>query len=433
MIKMIALGDPKGQEHFAALAKRARGIPDDIRRRAKAIVDDVQSRGDQALCDYTREYDWPQAAPEKLRVQPDEIEQALKQVGPGLLEVMRRSAENIRQFHEKQKQNSWMDMQPGRILGQKVTPLASVGLYVPGGQAAYPSTVLMNAIPAKVAGVRNIRMATPPDARGSVYPPTLAAAHVAGVKEIYKVGGAQAIAAMAFGTQTIARVDKITGPGNIYVAAAKREVYGYVGIDMIAGPSEVLVLADSSARADYVAADLLSQAEHDAMAAAVLVTTDGDLARKVALELERQLEQMSRRDIARRSIDDYGAIIVAGSMAEAVAVANELAPEHLELAVENPLEMLGMIENAGAIFMGHYTPEPVGDYMAGPNHTLPTSGTARFFSPLSVDDFVKKSSVLCYSRAELANIYQDVAAFATSEGLDGHARSATIRFEEEEV
>ncbi|MDD4796233.1 MAG: histidinol dehydrogenase [Eubacteriales bacterium] len=429
MTDIIRLGEARGRELFEKLSRRSRGIPEDVRTQVRAIVEDVRARGDQALCAYTEKFDGVRLTPDKLRVTPREMDEALAQIEPELLAVMRRAADNIRAFHEKQKQNSWLDMQPGVLLGQKVTPLDRVGLYVPGGQAAYPSTVLMNALPAKVAGVGELVMVTPPMKDASVYANTLAAAKIAGVDTIYKVGGAQAVAALAFGTQTLPRVDKITGPGNIYVAAAKREVYGYVGIDMIAGPSEVLVLADSSARADYVAADLLSQAEHDAMAAAILITTDEGLADAVQRELARQLTRLPRRELAQSALDGYGAIILAPDMAAAVAAANELSPEHLELAVENPLDLLGDIRNAGAIFLGHHTPEPVGDYFAGPNHTLPTSGTARFFSPLSVDDFVKKSSVLYYSRQALQAVYADVARFAQSEGLDAHARSAQIRFE----
>lgn len=429
MTDIIRLGEAQGQALFTKLSQRAKGIPEEVRQRVRSIVEDVRARGDEALCAYTERFDGVRLTPDMLQVTPREMDEALAQMEPELLAIMERAAANICAFHQKQKQNSWLDMQPGVLLGQKVTPLNRVGLYVPGGRAAYPSTVLMNAIPAKVAGVEQLVMVTPPMKDGKVYANTLAAAKIAGVDKIYKVGGAQAVAALAFGTQTLPKVDKITGPGNIYVAAAKREVYGYVGIDMIAGPSEVLVLADGSARADYVAADLLSQAEHDSMAAAILITTQESLAKAVQKELTRQLALLPRKELAQSSLADYGAVIVAPDMPAAVDAANELAPEHLELAVENPMELLGDIRNAGAIFLGHYTPEPVGDYFAGPNHTLPTSGTARFFSPLSVEDFVKKSSVLYYSQAALKDIYADVARFAKSEGLDAHARSAQIRFE----
>ena len=398
----------------------------------KQIIAEVRARGDEALLEYTRRFDCPDMTAQGLRVTQDEIESAYAQVDEKLLKAMRRSAANVRAFHEKQKQKTWLDVQKGRTLGQLIRPIASAGVYVPGGTAAYPSSVLMNVLPAKVAGVGRIVMVTPAGKDGSICPLTLVSAHEAGVDEIYKVGGAQAIAALAFGTESIPKVDKITGPGNIYVALAKREVFGFVGIDMIAGPSEVLVLADGSASPAYVAADLLSQAEHDALAAPILITDSEDLARAVAGELDKQLAALPRNEIATAALQNHGGLIVTPDMEEAVRLANDIAPEHLELLVQNPFELLGSIENAGAIFLGENAPEPLGDYFAGPNHVLPTSGTARFFSPLSVDDFIKKSSIISYSREALREVYEDIAIFAEAEGLSAHARSALIRFEGEE-
>ena len=431
---MIGITDLTGGSRGALLQKlagRQRGIPEDVRQKAAAIVEDVRRRGDDALLQYTERFDGIAIRPEAMIVTEVEISAAMKAVPADVLAAMERAARNIRAFHQKQVQQSWLDMAEGAALGQKLTPLARAGVYVPGGRAAYPSSVLMNVIPARVAGVGEIIMATPPGKDGGVYANTLAAARIAGVDKIYKMGGAQAVAALAFGTETVPRVDKVTGPGNIWVAAAKREVFGFCGIDSIAGPSEVLVIADAKADARYAAADLLAQAEHDPMASAMLVTDSRELAEKVIAELGKQLDRLSRRECAEQSLKDFGAVLLVRSMADAVALANDLAPEHLELLVEEPMLWLGSIQNAGAIFIGASSPEPLGDYMAGPNHILPTGGTARFFSPLSVDDFVKKSSVIYYSRERLKEIYQDIAAFANSEGLDAHARSAAIRFEED--
>ena len=413
------------------LFSRESGIPEDVRKAAAAIVDDVRKRGDTALFEYTSRFDGILLEAGNILVSEQEINEAIGQVPADVIRAMERAAENIRAFHRRQVQQSWLDIGEGKALGQKITPLARAGVYVPGGRAAYPSSVLMNVIPARVAGVGEIIMATPPMRDGSVYANTLAAAKIAGVDRIYKMGGAQAIAAMAFGTAIVPRVDKITGPGNIWVAAAKREVFGYCGIDSIAGPSEVLIVADGKANPRYAAADMLAQAEHDPMASAMLVTCSRVLAEQVAGELKRQLSALGRAEIASQSISDFGEIIVTGTLEEAIALANEIAPEHLELLVEEPLRWLGAVSNAGAIFLGETSPEPLGDYMAGPNHILPTGGTARFSSPLSVDDFVKKSSVVYYSKEMLKSVYQDIAVFAASEGLDAHARSALIRFEED--
>lgn len=432
---MIAIADLTGGNRETLLSKlkgRERGIPEDVRKVASAIVEDVRIRGDAALLEYTARFDGITLQADELLVTKEEIDAAYNSLPRDLIAVMERAAENIRVFHRRQVQQSWLDMGAGRALGQKITPLNRAGVYVPGGRAAYPSSVLMNVIPAKVAGVSEVVMATPPMKDGSVYANTLAAARIAGVDRIYKMGGAQAVAALAFGTLTVPRADKITGPGNIWVAAAKREVFGYCGIDSIAGPSEVLIVADGSANARYIAADMLAQAEHDPMASAMLIATSRDVAQRVIAELERQLQALSRREIAARSLDGYGAVLLTDSLDDAFALANELAPEHIELIIAEPLKWLGAVKNAGAIFLGAASPEPLGDYMAGPNHVLPTGGTARFFSPLSVDDFVKKSSVIYYSEESLKGIYQDIATFAASEGLDAHARSATIRFEEDE-
>lgn len=430
---MIAVSDLSGSSRDALLAKligRERGIPEDVRKAAAAIVYDVRSRGDAALLEYTAKFDGVALQAEGMLVTEAEIDSAIGALPPDVYHAMERAADNIRAFHTRQVQQSWMDYGNGRALGQKITPLARVGVYVPGGRAAYPSSVLMNVIPAKVAGVGEVVMATPPMKDGKVYANTLAAAQIAGVDRIYKMGGAQAVAALAFGTTTVLRVDKITGPGNIWVAAAKREVFGYCGIDMIAGPSEVLIVADGNANPRYAAADMLAQAEHDPMASAILITNSRELAQSVAQELGQQIGKLDRSEIARQSIEDFGAILLTATLGEAIDLANELAPEHLELLVDEPLQWLGAVKNAGAIFLGAASPEPLGDYMAGPNHVLPTGGTARFSSPLSVDDFVKKSSVIYYSRDLLQTVYRDIAVFAASEGLDAHANSALIRFEE---
>jgi histidinol dehydrogenase len=392
----------------------------------KAIIADLRSRGDVALREYTEKFD--RVSLKSFEVTEEEINRAYKQMDAEFIEIVREATENIRSFHEKQLRPSWMTTEEnGTILGQKMTPLDSVGVYVPGGTAAYPSSVLMNVIPAKVAGVERIVMVSPPDQSGSLPAAVLVAAKEAGVKEIYKIGGAQAIAALAYGTETIASVDKITGPGNIYVALAKREVFGDVDIDMIAGPSEIAIIADNSARADEVAADLLSQAEHDPRACSVLVTPSMELAEAVSAEVEKQLEQLPRKEIAARSIEDYGVIYVTASIEEAVETVNQLAPEHLEIITENAVELLGKIRHAGAIFIGRYSTEPVGDYFAGPNHVLPTNGTARFSSPLNVDDFQKKSSVIIYSEKALKDNGEKIAKFARMEGLEAHARAVEYR------
>ena len=394
------------------------------------IIADVRKNGDGALYRLTEKFD--KARLDDLLVSREEIAAARAAVDPKFLDILERAAVNIRAFHEKQKRTSFIiNDTPGVVVGQKVIPVDRAGLYVPGGTAAYPSTVLMDAIPARVAGVRELVMVTPPNAEGKINPVILAAASVAGVDRIYKVGGAQAIAALAYGTESVPRVDKIVGPGNAFVAEAKKQVYGTVSIDMIAGPSEILVIADERTSPRVCAADLLSQAEHDRLASAVLLTDSRPFAEAVAAELERQIPKLSRAEIARTSIDNNGKIIVTASIAEAVALANELAPEHLELCVDNPFDYLDGIRHAGSVFLGRNTPEALGDYFAGPNHTLPTSGTARFSSPLSVDDFVKKTQYTYYTREALANVAADVAYFAEQEGLSAHAASATVRFEED--
>lgn len=398
----------------------------------RRIIDDVRKNGDEALRRYTREFDRTEVG--AFRVPEDEVKAAYDQVDEAFVQIVREAAANIRSFHEKQMRTSWMDLQPdGTILGQTIRPLKRVGLYVPGGKAAYPSSVLMNAIPAQVAGVPEIVMVTPPATAGTegINPHILVAADIAGVREIYRVGGAQAVAALAYGTESIAAVDKIVGPGNIYVAIAKRLVFGAVDIDSIAGPSEIAVLADDSADPAYVAADLLSQAEHDEMASAILVTPSRELAAAVQAEVQRQLEALPRREIAAASIRDYGAILLVGSLEEGVETVNRLAPEHLEILVHDPFRLLAGIETAGAIFLGPYSSEPVGDYFAGPNHVLPTNGTARFSSPLNVDDFLKKSSVIYYSKEALRRDGAKIMSFAREEGLEAHARAIQIRLEKE--
>ncbi|WP_409295426.1 histidinol dehydrogenase [Peribacillus sp. SCS-26] len=397
------------------------------RKAVREIIGSVRTGGDSAVLEWTRKFDG--AILDSMKVTREEIEAARNEVSAQLLDVMEEAAGNIGSFHRKQLQNSWVTTdERGTMLGQKVTPLDSVGVYVPGGKAAYPSSVLMNVLPAKAAGVKRIVMVTPPDREGAIPAGVLAAASIAGVDEIYKAGGAQAVAALAYGTESIQPVDKIVGPGNIYVALAKREVFGDVDIDMIAGPSEIAILADDSAIASEAAADLLSQAEHDERASSVLITTSGRLAEEVAREVEEQLSQLPKEGIARRSIEDFGRIYIAGSMDAAVAAVNEIAPEHLEVMTENPMELLGKIRHAGAIFLGRYSSEPVGDYFAGPNHVLPTNGTARFSSPLSVEDFQKKSSVIMYSRQALEENASKIAGFARLEGLEAHARAVEARF-----
>ena len=395
------------------------------------ILDEVKENGDEALFSLTKEYDKAEIKKQNIRVTEEEIKEAYSLVDDSLIHVMKKSLKNIRDFHEKQLRNSWMETREnGVIVGQRMTPLESVGVYVPGGKAAYPSSVLMNIAPAKVAGVKRIVMTTPPGADGKVTPATLVAANLAGADEIYKVGGAQAVGALAFGTESIKKVAKICGPGNIFVALAKKAVYGYVSIDSIAGPSEILVLADESANPGYVAADLLSQAEHDELASAILVTTSEELATKVEKEVEEFLKTLSRADIIRKSLDNYGYLLVADSMEDAIHASNEIASEHLEILTKNPFDTMTRIQNAGAIFLGEYSSEPLGDYMAGPNHVLPTNGTAKFFSPLNVDDFVKKSSLISYSREALEEIHEDIIQFAEAEQLTAHANSIAVRFRE---
>ena len=427
MMKIYDLSEVPEEEIF-----HRQEASDDVSAPVAEILRAVQERGDEALFSYARKFDGAELS--NLEVTPEEIAEGAAQVEPEFTDILREAAERIRAFHAKQKREGFlMTERDGVILGQKITPLARVGIYVPGGTAAYPSTVFMNAIPAHIAGVGEIVMATPPGRDGKIRPAILAAAKLAGVTRIFKMGGAQAVAALAFGTQSVPKVDKIVGPGNAYVAEAKRQVFGRVNIDMIAGPSEVLVIADETSNPAWVAADLLSQAEHDKMASAVLVTDSQALAEAVAQKVEEQLRALEREEIARASIERNGKIIVARSLTEAVAVANRIAPEHLELSVDNPFDYLGQIEHAGSIFLGRYNPEPMGDYFAGPNHTLPTMGTARFYSPLSVDDFIKKSQFSYYTREALRQDYQKVSRFAMEEGLTAHARAVNIRFEEGEA
>ena len=396
------------------------------------ILEDIRIRGDEALFEYTAKFDKTLLTPETVKVTEAEIEEAYARVEPRFVEIVKHSSANIREYHSRQVRNSWIETrEDGVILGQKITPLASVGVYVPGGKAAYPSSVLMNVIPAKVAGVGRIAMVTPPGRDGKVEPHVLVAAHEGGVTEIYKVGGAQAIGALAYGTASVPKVDKITGPGNIYVALAKRAVFGHVGLDSIAGPSEILVLADETANPRYVAADLLSQAEHDEMASAILVTTSAELAEKVSEEVDGFLKVLSRREIIQKSLDNYGYILLADNLADAVDAVNEIASEHLEIVTKDPYAVMTMVKNAGAIFLGEYSSEPLGDYFAGPNHVLPTNGTAKFFSPLGVDDFIKKSSIISYSREALREASQDIIDFAETEHLTAHANSIRVRFEED--
>ena len=397
------------------------------------ILANVKSRGDDALFEYTRNFDKADINPSNIVVTQEDIDEAYSLVDDKLLDVIRKALVNIRDYHEKQKQYSWFDSKPdGTILGQKVTALSRVGVYVPGGKAAYPSSVLMNVMPAKVAGVEQIVMCTPPDKEGKVYPTTLVAAKEAGVDVIYKVGGAQAIAAMAYGTASVPKVDKIVGPGNIYVALAKKAVFGYVSIDSVAGPSEIMVIADETANPRFVAADLLSQAEHDEMASAILITTSEEFADQVDKEVRGFVEKLSRKAIIEKSLENFGYILIAEDMDEAIEAANEIASEHMEIVTRNPFEDMMKVRNAGAIFIGQYSSEPLGDYFAGPNHVLPTNGTAKFFSALSVDDFIKKSSIVYYSREALRKIHKDIIQFATSEQLTAHANSIAVRFEEED-
>lgn len=432
-MRIVKLDEASMKNILADMLKRDPNNYDSYTETVAAIVDNVKSQGDKAVFDYTKKFDGADINEETIRVTEDEIKEAMAQVEPGLLAVMKKSMENIRRYHEKQRRNSWFDAQPdGTILGQKITALESVGVYVPGGKAAYPSSVLMNIVPAEVAGVKRIVMVTPPGKDGRVNPVTLTAAHLAGATEVYKVGGAQAIAALAFGTESIPRVNKIVGPGNIFVALAKKAVYGHVSIDSIAGPSEILVIADKSANPRFVAADLLSQAEHDELASAILVTDSEELAKAVSDQVDGFLRELSRSEIIRKSLENYGYILVVDSMGQAVETANSIAPEHLEIVTENPFEVMTKIQNAGAIFIGEYSSEPLGDYFAGPNHILPTNGTAKFFSPLGVDDFIKKSSIIYYSKEALKKAHRDIECFAESEHLTAHANSIRVRFENEE-
>lgn len=429
-MRIITLNEDSRKNILADLLKRDPNNYSSYEDTVKEIVNEVKERGDSAVAAYTKRFDGAEIDASNIRVTDAEIKEALSLVEPQLLTVMKRAMKNIREYHEKQKQYSWFDSKPdGTILGQKVTPLASVGVYVPGGKAAYPSSVLMNIIPAEVAGVERIVMVTPPGKDGKVNPVTLIAAHLAGATEVYKVGGAQAVAALAFGTETIPKVNKIVGPGNIFVALAKKAVYGHVSIDSIAGPSEILVLADDTANPRFVAADLLSQAEHDELASAILVTTSTELAEQVSKEVDDFVAALSRKDILEKSLENYGYILVAESMEDAIATANEIASEHLEIVTRNPFEVMTKIQNAGAIFLGEYSCEPLGDYFAGPNHVLPTNGTAKFFSPLSVDDYIKKSSIIYYSKEALEPIHKDIEAFAEAENLTAHANSIRVRFE----
>lgn len=426
MIKIMKYGEVPNSEIFA------RSVPKiDVAGTVAEIIKNVRENGDKALFEYCEKFDKAQLS--SLAVTKEEIDEALSLVEPEFLEILEKAAKNIRKFHSRQVRNSFIiNDEDGIVIGQKIIPVDRAGLYVPGGTAAYPSTVLMDAIPAKIAGCREVVMVTPPTKDGKVNPVILAAAHVAGIDRIFKVGGAQAIAALAYGTQSIPKVDKIVGPGNAFVAEAKKQVFGVVSIDMIAGPSEILIVADGKSNPSYVAADLLSQAEHDKMASAVLVTDSEELARNVSTELEKQIPLLERREIARESIDVNGKIIVADTLDAAIEIANEIAPEHLELCIDNPFDKLDSIRHAGSIFMGRNCPEALGDYFAGPNHTLPTSGTAKFSSPLSVDDFIKKTQYTYYTKDALKKVAFDVAAFAKKEGLTAHAKSAVIRVEDEQ-
>ena len=433
-MRIIKLDESSKKNILNDLLKRSPNNYDNFADSVNAILANVKENGDKALFQYTKDFDKADINASNIKVTEEEIKEAYDRLeNPELVQVIRRSLKNIKEYHEKQKQYSWFDSKPdGSILGQKVTPLSRVGVYVPGGKAAYPSSVLMNVIPAKVAGVEQIVMVTPPGKDGKVNPNTLVAANEAGVDVIYKVGGAQAIAALAYGTESIAKVDKIVGPGNIYVALAKKAVFGYVSIDSVAGPSEILVLADETANPRYVAADLLSQAEHDELASAILVTTSDELANKVSEYVDMFVSKLKRKEILQKSLDNYGYILVTDTMQAAIDTANDIASEHLEIVTKNPFDTMTRIKNAGAIFLGENSSEPLGDYFAGPNHVLPTNGTAKFFSPLSVDDFIKKSSIISYSREALEPLSEDIQKFAKAEGLTAHANSIRVRFEEDD-
>lgn len=429
-MRIVKLTDETKNNILEDLLKRSPNSYGKFEAAVNDILLNVRTNKDKAVFKYTKDFDKADINASNIVVTKDEIEEAYTKVDPALVDVIRKSLKNIKEYHEKQKQYSWFDSKPdGTILGQKVTPLARAGVYVPGGKAAYPSSVLMNVVPAKVAGVEQIIMCTPPDHEGKVYPTTLVAANEAGVDVVYKAGGAQAIAAMAYGTESIPKVDKICGPGNIYVALAKKAVFGYVSIDSVAGPSEILVIADETANPRYVAADLLSQAEHDEMASAILITTSSELANKVSAEIDGFLKELSRSEIISKSLDNYGYILLVDDINEAVSVANDIASEHLEIVTKDPFNVMTKIKNAGAIFLGEYSSEPLGDYFAGPNHVLPTNGTAKFFSALSVDDFIKKSSIISYSREALEAIHNDIENFAAAEHLTAHANSIKVRFE----
>ena len=431
-MRIVTLSNESRQNLLDSLLKRSPGNYGQYQDTVQEIVDRVKTKGDQALFELTRKFDWEGIDASNVKVTEAEVQEAYDTIDPQLVETIRKSLKNIREYHEKQKQYSWFDTTPeGTMLGQKVTPLASAGVYVPGGKAVYPSSVLMNIVPAKIAGVAHVVMCTPCNKEGKVNPAVLVAAKEAGADEVYKVGGAQAIAAMAFGTESIPKVDKITGPGNIFVALAKKAVSGFVSIDSIAGPSEILVLADETANPRYVAADLLSQAEHDEMASAILVTTSKELAEKVSEEVDAFVKILSRKEIISKSLDNYGYILVAETLEDAIETVDLIASEHLEIVTKNPFEVMMKVKNAGAIFLGEYSSEPLGDYFAGPNHILPTNGTARFFSPVSVDDFIKKSSIIYYSREALQRVHKDIEYFAKAEQLTAHANSIAVRFEDE--
>lgn len=430
-MRIIELNERNKTNLLESLLKRSPNSYGEYEETVNEMIRQVRARGDEALFEYTQKFDGCRLTAETVKVSQEEIRQAYREVSPEFLEVMKKSAANITRFHEKQLHNSWfLPEENGTILGQKITPIAVSGVYVPGGKAPYPSSVLMNVLPARVAGVPRIIITTPPGPDGKVNPNILAAADIAGVNEIYKAGGAQAIAAMAFGTESIPKVDKITGPGNIFVALAKKACFGYVSIDSIAGPSEILVLADESATPGYVAADLLSQAEHDEMASAILITTSKDLADRVSEEVTALTGRLSRKEIIEKSLENYGYILIARDMDEALCAVNEIASEHLEILTQNPFEIMTKVKNAGAIFLGEYSSEPLGDYFAGPNHILPTNGTARFFSPLNVDDFLKKTSIISYSREALSKVHRQIEMFAEKEGLTAHANSIRVRFEQ---
>lgn len=428
-MKILSLNDSSKKEILNTLKTRSHSGNDDFTKTVSDIIENVKANGDKAVFEYTKKFDGASVNKDNFIVSKDEIDEAYALVSNRFCEIIRKSIANIKNFHEKQLRQSWFSTENGIILGQRVLPLETVGLYVPGGKAAYPSSVLMNVIPAKVAGVKNIQIATPAGKDGKISPNTLVAANEAGVDIIYKMGGAQAIAAFAYGTESVKKADKICGPGNIFVALAKKAVYGNVSIDSIAGPSEILVLADETANPAYVAADLLSQAEHDEMASAILVTTSRELAYSVKFEIERFMNILDRKDIISHSIEDYCYIVIADTMEDAIDMTNDIASEHLEIITKNPFDTMTYVKNAGAIFLGEYSSEPLGDYYAGPNHVLPTNGTARFFSPLGVDDFIKKSSVISYSKEALEPVYKDIVDFAISEGLTAHANSVAVRFE----